>query len=139
MYLLKSSSNAFMLYCLTKGSFKVFYIMLYYNEYKTKKDELDVEQDDLNKIAKQCRTLRISYGLRQEDLAQQCQVSLQAIKNLEQTGRVEMGTFIKVIAVLGKKEALMEALQVQTKDLEQLLQVDAVQKTAAARVRKVFK
>lgn len=113
--------------------------MLYYNEYKTKKDELDVEQDDLNKIAKQCRTLRISYGLRQEDLAQQCQVSLQAIKNLEQTGRVEMGTFIKVIAVLGKKEALMEALQVQTKDLEQLLQVDAVQKTAAARVRKVFK
>lgn len=98
-----------------------------------------METDDLTQIAKQCRTLRIACGLRQEDLAAQCQVSLQAIKNLEQTGRVEMGTFIKVIHVLGKKEALMEALQVQTQDLQQLLEVDAVQKTPSARVRKVFR
>lgn len=85
-------------------------------------------------LGKRLRLARAAQGLRQEDLAAASGASLQAIKNLESGGKVELITFLRVAKALGMADPLMSACEPQESSLEELLRKDAARKESS-RVR----
>lgn len=91
-------------------------------------EELGVE------LGRQARLARAAQGMRQEDLAEASGASLQAIKNLEAGGKVELMTFLKVAKALGFAEGLMAACEAQEASLEELMRKEAA-RSSTSRVR----
>lgn len=85
---------------------------------------------------KRCRALRIVAQLRQEDLAELSGASLQAVKNLERDGRVELSTLAKVLKALGREAEITQALETRETSLEEALLASHAIEEPAARARK---
>ena len=85
-------------------------------------------------LGKNVRLARVAQGLRQEDLAQQSQASVQAIKNLEGGGNVELLTFLRVARALGMADKLMASCQPAPRTLDELERMEAA-RTDNTRVR----
>lgn len=87
-------------------------------------------------LGKKLRAVRSSLGLRQEDLATQSGASLQAIKNLENGGRVELLTFIRAVKALGLSEKLLESCEPNPQSIDEIERLEAsVVKGARVRVK----
>ena len=91
-------------------------------------DELAVE------IGRNTRLARAGRGLRQEDLARLSHASLQAIKNLEGGGKVELVTFLRVARALGMASAILDACQPKPQSLDEIERIEAARHDSA-RVR----
>lgn len=85
-------------------------------------------------LGKRLRLARAAQGLRQEDLANASGASLQAVKNLEAGGKVELITFLRVAKALGMADPLMSACEAQEASLDELMRKDAARKESS-RVR----
>jgi transcriptional regulator with XRE-family HTH domain len=85
-------------------------------------------------LGKSMRLARAAQGLRQEDLALRSQASLQAIKNLENGGRVELVTFLRVASALGMAESVLESCQPAVQSLNDIERIEAA-RTQGSRVR----
>lgn len=85
-------------------------------------------------IGKNLRLARAAQGLRQEDLAERSQASLQAIKNLENGGKVELVTFLRVAKALGMIESILESCQPAPKSLDEIERIEAA-RLETSRVR----
>ena len=85
-------------------------------------------------IGKNLRLARAARGLRQEDLALASGASVQAIKNLEGGGKVELITFLKVVQALNLTRGVWESCQPQAQTLDEIERIEAARATAS-RVR----
>lgn len=85
-------------------------------------------------IGKSLRLARAAHGLRQEDLAAQSQASLQAIKNLENGGKVELVTFLRVAKALGMVESILDGCQPAPQSLDEIERIEAA-RMQSSRVR----
>lgn len=85
-------------------------------------------------IGKSLRLARAAQGLRQEDLATRSQASLQAIKNLEKGGRVELVTFLRVARALGMVENILDVCQPAPQSLDEIERIEAA-RMDSSRVR----
>lgn len=85
-------------------------------------------------IGKNMRLARAAYGLRQEDLAEKSQASLQAIKNLESGGKVELLTFLRVASALGMVSEILKCCEPSPKSLDEIDRIEAA-RVESARVR----
>lgn len=85
-------------------------------------------------IGKSLRLARAAQGLRQEDLASRSQASLQAIKNLENGGQVELITFLRVARALGMVESILESCQPAPQSLDEIERMEAA-RLDSSRVR----
>lgn len=74
------------------------------------------------------RLARIGQQLRQEDLAERSGASLQAIKNLERGGKVELLTFIRVAAALGMTEEILRSTVPPPRSLDEIERVEAARR-----------
>ena len=93
-------------------------------------DELTTE------IGRNMRLTRAARGLRQVDLAKLSHASLQAIKNLERGGKVELVTFMRVARALGLVSAVLDACQPKPQSLDEIERVEAARHdTVRMRVR----
>lgn len=80
------------------------------------------------------RLARSAQGLRQEDLASISHASLQAIKNLEAGGNVELLTFLRVASALNLSSGIMDACQPQPTSLDEVERMESA-RNANSRVR----
>ena len=71
-------------------------------------------------IGKNIRLARAARGWRQEDLARAAGVSLQAVKNLEGGGNVELMTLLKTAQALGMARAVWEGCKPLPQTLDEL-------------------
>lgn len=85
-------------------------------------------------IGKNMRLARAAQGLRQEDLAARSKASLQAIKNLENTGKVELVTFLRVAAALGLADGIVQRCEPVPQSLDEIERMEAA-RLDNARVR----
>lgn len=85
-------------------------------------------------LGKNMRLSRVAHGLRQEDLARLSGASLQAIKNLESSGKVELRTFLRVAGALGMTSGIFESCEPQPKSLDEIERIEAA-RTESTRVR----
>jgi transcriptional regulator with XRE-family HTH domain len=85
-------------------------------------------------IGRNLRLARAARGLRQEDLAQASGASLQAIKNLEGGGKVELITFLKVAQALNLARGVWESCQPQPQTLDEIERIEAA-RADTSRVR----
>lgn len=76
-------------------------------------------------IGKNMRLARVAHGLRQVDLANMSEASLQAIKNLEGAGKVELVTFLRVARVLGMTGGILESCQPKPRNLDEIERIEA--------------
>jgi transcriptional regulator with XRE-family HTH domain len=90
--------------------------------------------DLAEEIGKGLRLARVAQGLRQEDLASLSQASLQAIKNLEKGGKVELVTFLRVAKALGMVERVLDSCQPTPQSLDEIERIEAA-RDQSARVR----
>lgn len=75
-------------------------------------------------IGKSMRLTRAAQGLRQEDLASRSHASLQAIKNLENGGKVELVTFLRVASALGMAEDILQSCQPTPQSLDEIERIE---------------
>lgn len=94
---------------------------------------MDVEElaQDMGRNLKLARAAK---GWRQEDLSKASGVSLQAVKNLERGGNVELITLLKAAKALGMGRAVWESCKVAPKTLDELKRVEPA-RGEGARVR----
>lgn len=85
-------------------------------------------------MGRSMRLARAAQGLRQEDLARRSEASLQAIKNLENGGKVELVTFLRVAAALGMAAAVAESCEPVPQTLDDIERIEAA-RVDSARVR----
>lgn len=85
-------------------------------------------------IGQAMRLARAAQGLRQEDLSDRSQASLQAIKNLEAGGKVELLTFLRVAHALNLSDAILQACQPQARSLDDIERMESARNTGS-RVR----
>ena len=85
-------------------------------------------------IGKSLRLARAAQGLRQEDLASLSQASLQAIKNLENGGKVELVTFLRVARALGMVDSILDSCQPAPRSLDEIERIEAAREESS-RVR----
>ena len=98
--------------------------------------ELAAPADLAAEIGKNMRLARVSRCLRQEDLAKLSEASLQAIKNLENGGNVELVTFLRVAGALGMTSAIMKSCQPSPTSLDEIERIEAARsETRRVRVR----
>jgi len=76
-------------------------------------------------IGKNMRLARAAQGLRQEDLVARSHASLQAIKNLENGGKVELITFLRVASALGMIDEVLESCQPNPQSLDEIERIEA--------------
>ncbi len=86
-------------------------------------------------IGRNIRLLRAAKAWRQEDLSRASGASLQAIKNLEGGGNVELITFLRVTKALGIGRAMWEACKPVPETLDELERVEHA-RSESARVRR---
>jgi len=87
-----------------------------------------------SKLGKNLKLVRAARGLRQEDLAKVSGASLQAIKNLEGGGKVELITFLKVAQALDLVRGVWESCQPQPQTLDEIERIEAA-RSDPSRVR----
>ena len=85
-------------------------------------------------IGRNLRLARAAQGLRQEDLAAKSKASLQAIKNLESGGKVELLTFLRVASALGMATGILESCEPAPKSLDEIERMEAA-RVETTRVR----
>lgn len=85
-------------------------------------------------IGKNFKFARAARGWRQEDLSKVSGASLQAVKNLEGGGNVELMTFLKVARALGMDRAVWEGCRPVPQTLDELERIEHA-RTATTRVR----
>lgn len=85
-------------------------------------------------IGKNLRLARAAQGLRQEDLAHRSQASLQAIKNLENGGKVELVTFLRVAKALGMIDGVLDSCQPAPQSLDEIERIESA-RMESSRVR----
>jgi transcriptional regulator with XRE-family HTH domain len=85
-------------------------------------------------IGKNLRLTRIAQNIRQEDLVKISGASLQAIKNLEGGGNVELITFIRVSKALGLDLGIWEACQPKPQTLAEIERIE-IARTQSSRIR----
>jgi transcriptional regulator with XRE-family HTH domain len=96
--------------------------------------ELASPDELAHEIGRNTRLARAARGLRQEDLAKLSNASLQAIKNLEGGGKVELVTFLRVARALGMTAGILDACQPKPRSLDEIERIEAA-RNDAARVR----
>ena len=87
--------------------------------------DLATPADLAAEIGKNMRLARAARGLRQEDVARLSQASLQAIKNLEGGGKVELVTFLRVAQVLGMVSDILGVCQPVPQSLDEVERIEA--------------
>jgi transcriptional regulator with XRE-family HTH domain len=87
-----------------------------------------------SQIGKNLRLTRIAQNIRQEDLVKMSGASLQAIKNLEGGGNVELITFIRVSKALGLDQGIWEACQPKPQTLAEIERIE-IARTNSSRIR----
>ena len=87
-----------------------------------------------SQIGKNLRLTRIAQNIRQEDLVKISGASLQAIKNLEGGGNVELITFIRVSKALGLDLGIWEACQPKPQTLAEIERIE-IARTQSSRIR----
>lgn len=85
-------------------------------------------------IGQNIKLARAAKGWRQEDLSKASGASLQAIKNLEGGGNVELVTFLRVTKALGMGRAVWEGCKPAPQTLDELERVEHA-RSESARVR----
>lgn len=90
--------------------------------------------DLAEEIGKNLRLVRAAQGLRQEDLVSLSQASLQAIKNLENGGKVELVTFLRVAKALGMVDDILNSCQPTPRSLDEIERIEAA-RDESSRVR----
>jgi len=85
-------------------------------------------------IGQNIKLARAAKGWRQEDLSKASGASLQAIKNLEGGGNVELMTFLKATKALGVGRAVWEGCKPVPQTLDELERMERA-RTDTARVR----
>jgi hypothetical protein len=90
--------------------------------------------DLAEEIGKNLRLVRAAQGLRQEDLVSLSQASLQAIKNLENGGKVELVTFLRVAKALGVVDGILNSCQPTPQSLDEIERIEAA-RDESSRVR----
>lgn len=70
---------------------------------------LDVSDVQIQ-LRSQLRAMRIKRGLTQQDLADKSGVPLPTLRKFEQKGGISLESFLKLLMVLEKLEALLKAL-----------------------------
>lgn len=85
-------------------------------------------------IGQNIKRARAAKGWRQEDLSRVSGASLQAIKNLEGGGNVELMTFLKATKALGVGRAVWEGCKLVPQTLDELERMEHA-RTDTARVR----
>lgn len=86
-------------------------------------------------IGQNIKLARAAKGWRQEDLSHASGASLQAIKNLERGGNVELITFLRATKALGMGRAVWEVCQPTPQTLDELERVERA-RVESARVRR---
>jgi transcriptional regulator with XRE-family HTH domain len=86
--------------------------------------ELLNADESIEEIGRSIRLLRAEQGWRQEDLAVRSKVSLQAIKNLEGSGKVELKTFFKVARALHIDKSIWEVCQPVPETFDELDRIE---------------
>jgi len=81
--------------------------------------------DLAEEIGKNLRLARAAQGLRQEDLASLSDASLQAIKNLENGGKVDLVTFLRAAKALGMVDRVLESCQPVPQSLDEIERIEA--------------
>ncbi len=61
-------------------------------------------------LCEQVKAIRVSQGLTQAGLANRSGVPLPTLRKYEQTGRISLESFLKILMVLGCLEAFVQAL-----------------------------
>jgi len=90
--------------------------------------------DLAEEIGKNLRLARAAQGLRQEDLVALSRASLQAIKNLENGGKVELLTFLRVAQALGMADSILNSCQPAPRSLDEIERIEAA-RHESSRVR----
>jgi len=85
-------------------------------------------------IGRNMRLARAAQGLRQEDLAERSKASLQAIKNLEGGGKVELVTFLRVAGALGMTNGILKSCEPVPQSLDEIERMEAA-RVESTRVR----
>ena len=85
-------------------------------------------------IGQNIKLARAAKGWRQEDLVTASGASLQAIKNLERGGKVELITFLNAAKALGLGRAVWESSQPVAQTLDELERIEHA-RTGNARMR----
>jgi transcriptional regulator with XRE-family HTH domain len=85
-------------------------------------------------IGQSFRLARASLCLRQEDLAKLSGASLQAIKNLEGGGKVELMTFLRVAKALNIDKEIWKVCQPKPNTLDELQRIESA-RPSNSRVR----
>lgn len=96
--------------------------------------ELATPDDLAAELGKNMRLARAARGMRREDLAAKSEASLQAIKNLEGGGKVELVTFLRVARALGMARDILELCQPKPRTLDEIERVEAA-RNESSRVR----
>ena len=86
-------------------------------------------------IGKNIKLARAAKGWRQEDLSQASGASLQAIKNLEAGGNVELITFLRATKALGMGRAVWDVCKPTPQTLDEHERVERA-RVESARVRR---
>jgi transcriptional regulator with XRE-family HTH domain len=85
-------------------------------------------------IGQNIKLARAAKGWRQEDLAKVSGASLQAVKNLEGGGNVELKTFLRAAKALGLGRAVWEGCKPMPQTLDELERLEHA-RAGNARVR----
>jgi transcriptional regulator with XRE-family HTH domain len=80
-----------------------------------------MDEDDLARaLGQNIKLARVARGFRREDLCSQAGVSLQALKNLEGGGNVELKTYLRAACALGLARGLLEQSEPRARTLDEL-------------------
>lgn len=81
------------------------------------------------RLAQNMRERRASFGLTQADLSKQSGVALATLRKFEQTGKVSLESLLKIMAIIGDIQAMLDA----TKPAQQTFKsIDEVLEQSAA-------
>ena len=78
-------------------------------KYSTQKTPFEIERD----LAVKYRVLRKQAGLSQDELARRSGVSLGSLKRFENSGKISLKSFLKLLAILDRLDEMENLLQVE--------------------------
>lgn len=95
---------------------------------------LATSEEIAEELASRLRACRLAQNLQQSELAARAGISRKTLTTFEQSGRVSLDVFLRIVAALGLSESLSQLFEVKQKSIREM-ELAAQQRQRASRKR----